>query len=628
MVKKRISIRNHSAESALFMRRTLVIFIAIIAAIGLLISNLYYLQITSYNKYQTRSNANRISVQTIPPNRGLIYDRNGIIIAENRPVYNLQVIVNKTENLEKNILELQKLLKLTDQEIKNFYTQNRNARSFKAIVVRQQLSKKEVAVFSVNQHRFKGFSIQANLKRFYPFGDTLTHALGYIAKINSADLQHIEERDESARYRATEYIGKLGIEKYYEDILHGQPGQRQVEVDSWGKVIRTLSFTPPIPGKDIILNLDVKLQLKAQQLLGENRGSVVVLDAKTGGVLSLVSSPSYDPNLFVQGIGRLQYQELLQSKDRPLINRATQGRYPPASTIKPQMALLALDTGVITEKTEMFDPGWWIVPNSKRRFRDWKRWGHGKVDVYHAIEQSCDTFFYQAAYKIGIDRINPFMAQFGFGNYSGLDIGEETKAIMPSREWKKARFKEPWYDGDTISVGIGQGYWTVTPIQLTKATAILSRKGKVLEPHLLQSIISDGGPVAPERAPQTAIHLKDPHYWKVALDAMYGVTGKKSGTAYKAFAGSAYSVAGKSGTAQVINMKENETYDADKISERHRDNAMFVAFAPFDSPEVVATVVLENAGGGSSNAAPIVRALFDEHFANQASAPIMQSTGL
>ncbi|MFT7052637.1 MAG: penicillin-binding protein 2 [Psychromonas sp.] len=628
MVKKRISIRNHSAESALFMRRTLVIFIAIIVAMGVLISNLYYLQITSFEKYQTRSNDNRINVQTIQPNRGLIYDRNGIIIAENRPVYNLQVIVNKTENLDANILELQKLLSLTDQEIKTFHEQNRYARSFKAIVLRQQLSEKEVALFSVNQHKFKGFSIQANLKRFYPFADTFTHALGYIAKINSSDLQRIEERGESARYRATEYIGKLGIEKYYEDILHGQPGQRQVEVDSWGKVIRTLSFTPPIPGKDIILSLDVKLQLKAQQLLDGNRGSVVMLDTNTGGVLSLVSSPSYDPNLFVQGISSRQYQALLQSKDRPLINRATQGRYPPASTIKPQMALLALDEGVITEQTEIYDPGWWIVPNSKRRFRDWKRWGHGKVDVHKAIEQSCDTFFYQTAYKTGIDRMSPFMKKFGFGNYSGLDIGEETKAIMPSREWKKARFNEQWYDGDTISVGIGQGYWTVTPIQLTKATAILSRKGKVIEPHMLQSIVSAESTFTPPREPQESIQLKDDHYWEVALDAMYAVTSKKSGTADKAFAGSSYSVAGKSGTAQVVSIKENESYDADSMKERHRDNAMFVAFAPFKEPEIVASVVLENAGGGSSHAAPIVRSLFDEYFENKPQSSTTQLSGL
>ncbi len=627
MVKKRISIRNHSAESTLFMRRTVFVAMAILFAIGILISNLYYLQITSFEAYQTRSNANRISVQSIPPNRGLIYDRNGIVLAENRPVYSLQVIVNKTKNLTGNIEQLRQLLSLTEQEVEAFYNKKRQTRSFKAIVIRDNLSPEEVALFTVNQHKFQGFSIQANLKRFYPFGDAFTHVLGYIAKINSNDLQRIEQRGESARYRGTRYIGKLGIEKYYEALLHGQPGQRQVEVDSWGKVIRTLSFTPPVPGKDLKLNIDIKLQLKAQQLLGEHRGSVIIMDAKTGGILALVSNPSYDPNLFVQGISSKQYQALLQSKDRPLINRATQGRYPPASTIKPQMALLALDTGVITESTIINDPGWWQVPGSKRRFRDWKRWGHGKVNVSRAIEQSSDTFFYDTAYKVGIDRISPFMNQFGFGTYSGLDLNEETKAIMPSRDWKKSRFRAPWYDGDTISVGIGQGYWTVTPIQLTKATAILARRGEIIEPRILQSIISSGGALSPVPEPQQPIQLKDDHYWDIALQAMLGVTTKRTGTAHKAFSDTGYTVAGKSGTAQIVSIKEGEEYDASKLKERHRDNAMFVAFAPFESPELVATVILENAGGGSSNAAPIVRAIFDEYFNHLPATQTVQPLG-
>ncbi|MCG6200350.1 penicillin-binding protein 2 [Psychromonas antarctica] len=627
MVKQRISIRNHSAESTLFMRRTLVFFIAILFAIGMLISNLYYLQISSFQSYQTRSNDNRISVQTVIPNRGLIYDRNGIILAENRPVYSLQVIVSKTKNLKENIEQLKELLALTESEISHFNNTKRQTRSFKEIVIRDNLSPKEVAVFTVNQHRFQGFSIQANLKRFYPFGDLFTHVLGYIAKINSKDLQQIEQRGDSASYRGTKYIGKLGIEKYYEELLHGEPGLRQVEVDSWGKVIRTLDFTPPVPGKDLKLNIDIKLQLKAQQLLGDYRGSIIVMNAKTGGILTLISNPSYDPNLFVQGISRKQYQKLLQSKDRPLINRATQGRYPPASTIKPQMALLALDSKVITESTVIYDPGWWIVPGSNRRFRDWKHWGHGKVNVSRAIEESCDTFFYDTAYKVGIDRISPFMEEFGFGKYSGLDIGEETKAIMPSREWKKARFRAPWYDGDTISVGIGQGYWTVTPIQLTKATAILARRGEIIEPNVLHSIISVGGSFAAAHEPQKPIQLHDEHYWDIALQAMLGVTSKRSGTAHRAFANTSYSAGGKSGTAQVVNMKEDEKYDASKMKERHRDNAMFVAFAPFKSPEIVATVVLENAGGGSSNAAPMIRAMFDEYFDNQAATSDIKPLG-
>jgi len=614
VAKKRINIRNHAAESALFMRRTLVVFIAILIAIGVLITNLYYLQIQSFESFQTRSNDNRINVQTVPPNRGLIYDRNGIILAENRPVYSLQAVVKKTKNLKEKIEKLREMLHLSDAEVDSFYSRNRYARSFKPILLRDQLTSEEVALFTVNQHQFQGFSIQANLKRFYPFGDAFTHVLGYIAKINNKDLKRIDEQGETARYRGTNYIGKLGIEKYYEQILHGQPGQRQVEVDSWGKVIRVLSFTPPVPGKDIKLNIDIQLQLKAQKLLGDTRGSVIVMDTRTGGVLSLVSNPSYDPNLFVQGISSKKYNALLNSSDRPLINRATQGRYPPASTIKPQMALLALDSNVITERTSIYDPGWWIVPGSKRRFRDWKRWGHGSVDVNHAIEQSCDTFFYDASYKIGIDRIHPFMQHFGFGKYSGLDLHEETKAIMPSREWKRERYKAPWYDGDTISIGIGQGYWTVTPIQLTQATAILARKGEIIAPQILHSIIYEGGTFTPPRQMSQAIKLKDEHYWDIALKAMYGVTSKKTGTAHRAFADTSYSVAGKSGTAQVINIKENEKYNADNIAEHHRDNAMFVAFAPYESPELVATVILENAGGGSSNAAPIIRALFDEYF--------------
>lgn len=614
MLRKRVSIRNHSAESALFMRRTLVVFIAITIAIGVLITNLYYLQINSFESFQTRSNDNRISVQTVPPNRGLIYDRNGIILAENRPIYSLQVVVKNTKNLKQKVNKIRDMLGLTNEEIEHFYSRNRYARSYRAILLRDQLTSKEVALFTVNQHQFKGFSIKANLKRFYPFGDSFTHVLGYIAKINSKDLTRIEQKGETARYRGTRFIGKLGIEKYYEEILHGQPGQRQVEVDSWGKVIRVLNFTPPIPGKDIKLNIDIQLQLKAQKLLGDTRGSVIVMDTRTGGVLTLVSNPSYDPNLFVQGISSKKYNALLNSRDRPLINRATQGRYPPASTIKPQMALLALNTKVITEHTKIKDPGWWIVPGSKRRFRDWKRWGHGEVDVNHAIEQSCDTFFYDASYKIGIDRINPFMQLFGFGHYSGLDLAEESKAIMPSREWKRARYNSPWYDGDTISLGIGQGYWTVTPIQLTQSVAILARKGKIITPHILHSIVSEGGSLTPPTEVTSQIKLNDEHYWEIALNAMHGVTSKKTGTAHRAFAKTSYTVAGKSGTAQVVNIKEDEEYDADKLSEHQRDNAMFVAFAPYESPEIVATVILENAGGGSSNAAPIVRALFDEYF--------------
>nr|WP_094752717.1 penicillin-binding protein 2 [Psychromonas sp. CD1] len=598
------------------MRRSILVFICIVILLAILVSNLYYLQITSFKKYKTRSNDNRISVQIVPPTRGLIYDRNGIILAENRPIYSLRVIVRNTINLKENLKDLQKLLSITDEELQTFKSKNYYSRSFKSIEIKDQLSQKQVALFTVNQFKYQGFSINATLKRYYPFGDTFTHVLGYIAKINSKDIQRIKNQGKRSLYRGTHYIGKLGIEKYYEDLLHGKPGRRQVEVDSWGKVIRTLNYIPPISGKDIKLNLDVKLQLKAQELLTGYRGSIVILNAKTGGVLSLISSPTYDPNLFVQGISYKKYKALLESKDRPLINRATQGRYSPASTIKPEMALLALNENVITEHSQIYDPGWWIVPGSKRRFRDWNRWGHGMVNVNLAIEQSCDTFFYKAAYKLGIDRISPFMRKFGFGDYSGLDIGEETKAIMPSREWKKERYKAPWYDGDTISIGIGQGYWTSTPIQLAKATAILARRGNVIEPTILRSILSDSGTFKTIQNIQEPLVLKNEKYWDIVLNAMQSVTSKRIGTAHRAFTGVSYTVAGKSGTAQIVSIKEKERYDASKIAERHRDNAIFIAFAPFESPEIVAIVVLENAGGGSSQAAPVIRKLFDEYFSH------------
>lgn len=616
--KQRIKIANHSAEAALFTRRVLVIFLLISIAISALISNMYFLQVTSYKKYQTRSNDNRIKVEPIPPTRGLIYDTNGIILAENKSVYSLKVVVKKASNLKNELKALTKLLSLTDLELINFKKNNYRSKSFKAITIRTALSQKDVALFTANRHHFKGFLIQADLQRYYRFGDTFTHVIGYVSKMNIKDKQTIKKDGEQKRYRGTNYIGKRGIEKYYESLLHGEPGQQQVEVNSWGKVIRTLSYTPQIPGKDIKLNLDLRLQLKAQELLRNQRGSIVVMNVNTGAILALVSNPSYDPNLFVQGITIKQYDELLQSRGRPLLNRATQGHYAPASTIKPEMALLALNTGVITEHTTINDPGWWIVPGSKRRFRDWKQWGHGPhVDVYQAIRESCDTFFYKTAYKVGIDRINPFMEEFGFGKYSGIDINEESYSIMPSRDWKNARFKKPWYDGDTISIGIGQGYWTVTPIQLVKATAALATHGKVLKPTILQSVLSRNGslPLPPQNFP--AIILKNKNYWNIVLKGMHEVVSSPVGTGFRSFKTASYTVAGKSGTAQVVSIKEGQHFTKYKILLHRKDNALFVAFAPYENPEIAVSAILENAGGGSSKAAPMVRKILDEYFNNK-----------
>ena len=616
MARKRIALRDHSAEIALFSNRIVVSFIFVLCVLGLLLSNLYYLQVDSYQDYKTRSNENRVKLVPIAPNRGLIYDRNGILLAENKPVYSLDMIPEKITDIDETIAKLTTLLNLTEDNIDDFHTRLKRQRRFKQVSILTNLSESQVALFSVQQHKYPGVSVNARLKRYYPFGDALTHALGYVARINSNDLNRLEKNGLRTAYAATHDIGKQGIERYYENTLHGEPGFKEVEVNNRGKIVRTLKITPPVPGNDLYLNIDIRLQLKAQKELAGRRGAIILLAPKTGEVLAMISSPSYDPNLFVHGISSKDYNRLLQSKDRPLINRATQGRYPPASTVKPQLAILGLEDGAITPNTIINDRGWFQIPNTKRRFRDWKRWGHGKINVYTAIEQSSDTFFYNLAYNVGIDKINGFMSEFGFGDYTGIDVKEETNAILPSREWKRARYNEPWYQGDTISVGIGQGYWSATPIQLAKATGIVASRGLRPVPQLVKDIKYTNGDKFTPVVELPPLKLKDPANWQVAKDGMHGVVTKNNGTARRAFAKAKYTAAGKSGTAQLYQLGE-EKYDASKIRERLRDNAMFVAYAPFNEPEISATIILENAGGGSSQAAPSARRLFDVYFENK-----------
>lgn len=616
MAGKRVALRDHTAEASLFARRTLVSFIFVIMVLGLLLGNLYYLQVDSYQTYQTRSNENRIKLVPLAPNRGLIYDRNGLLLAENKPVFSLDMVPEKIANIEQTIQDLTPLLGLTEDNTKDFYRQLKRQRRFKQVTILSNISEQQVAAFSVNQHKFPGVSVNARLKRYYPFGDALTHALGYVARINTKDLNRIEKEGKKATYAATHDIGKQGIERSYEDVLHGTPGFKEVEVNNRGKIVKNLKIQPPIPGSDIYLNIDIRLQLEAQRQLAGRRGTIILLAPQSGEILAMVSSPSYDPNLFVHGISSKDYNRLLQSKDRPLINRATQGRYPPASTVKPQLAIMGLEDGAITPSTIINDRGWFQIPNTKRRFRDWKRWGHGKINVYKALEQSSDTFFYNLAYNVGIDKIHSYMSEFGFGQYTGIDIKEETNAVLPSRGWKRARYNQPWYQGDTISVGIGQGYWTATAIQLAKATGIVASKGLRPIPQLVKKIKYNDNKEFEPVTELPPLKLKDPTHWQVAKDGMYGVVNKLNGTAHRAFAKTSYSVAGKSGTAQLYQLGD-EKYDAKKIRERLRDNAMFVAYAPFEKPEISATIILENAGGGSSQAAPVARNLFDTFFKNK-----------
>lgn len=610
MLKHRPTIRDHSAEANLFARRAFVGFVFVLGLVAVLLSNLYTIQVEDHQDYQTRSNDNRIKVIPIAPNRGLIYDRNGVLLAENKPVYNLEVIPEEVDDLDESLDQISKIIAITEQEKQDFLKDIKHTRRFKSQVLKARLDETEVAKFSVNQHKFPGFSIEARLARHYPFGDTLTHALGYVAKLNRKELNQLEQEDRATNYRATHDIGKLGIEKYYEETLHGKVGSQRVEVNNRGRVIRTLSMTQPQPGSDLVLTLDVGLQQIAQHALKDMRGAVVVMDAKDGGVLALYSNPSYDPNLFVHGISSKNYKALL-NQDRPLINRTTQGRYAPASTVKPLMAVLALEENIVNESTSMWDPGFFQIPNVEHKWRDWKRWGHGHVDVYKAIEESCDTYFYDAAYRLGITKISDFMARFGYGDLSGIDIHEETTAILPSKEWKEGRFKESWWRGDTISVGIGQGYWTATPIQIANATNILVNRGINHPPHLVQVIKKDNDITQINNEEKPPVILKDPRHWQVSLDAMHNTVQKISGTAHKAFKGTNYDSAGKTGTAQVVSIAQGERYDAESLKERQRDNTIYVGFAPYSDPKIVVSVVLENNHGGIQ----IARQLMDYYFA-------------
>ncbi|MCJ2375731.1 penicillin-binding protein 2 [Vibrio sp. ZSDZ34] len=616
MFRRRSQIRDHQAEARLFKSRAIVAFLGIIVLISLLIANLYNIQINQYQDYKTRSNDNRIKVVPIAPNRGLIYDRNGVLLAENRPVFNLEVIPERVKNMDETIVKLRQFLEIPPERVEAFERERRRTRRFKSVPLLTQLTEQQVALFSVNQHKFPGVEISATLKRFYPYGDVLTHVIGYVSRINDRDMQRLARAEQEANYQATRDIGKLGIERYYEKTLHGTAGYQEVEVNSRGRVLRTLKFIPPVPGQDIVLNLDINLQLKVHKLLDGRRGSAIVLDPKDNGVLAMVSSPSYDPNAFVHGISSKAYRKLLDDKNRPLVNRATLGIYPPASTVKPFIAVAALQEGEITPNTTRNDPGYWRIPNSKTRpFRDWLRWGHGTVDILKALEESVDTFFYQIAYDLGIDRLSTWMMMFGFGDYTGIDIHEESKANMPTRDWKMARHRTPWYQGDTIPVGIGQGYWTATPMQIAKATSVLVNHGEVLSPHLLKATVNNGDNF--DQQALAEIESKPPitgvqeRYWNIALEGMRLVNHGKKGTARRAFAKMPYITGGKSGTAQVFSLAQDQEYNADELAEHLKDHALFTGFAPFKNPEVIVTVVLENAGGGSSNGAPVARQLFD-----------------
>ena len=638
MIRSRATIRNHTAESNLFTRRAFIAFFGVLFLLLVLLSNVYFLQVSSYEKYQTRSNSNRIKLLPVAPNRGLIFDRNGVLLADNKPVFNLSVIPEDVNALKESIENVSELLGISDERQDKFFKSVKRKRRFKQIELQPRLTPEQVALFSVNQHKFPGIFVDARLKRFYPFADLTTHNLGYVARINRKDVQKLEREGNIENYAATYGMGKLGIEKYYEELLHGTIGHQEVEINNQGRIIRTLNYTPPVPGKNITLTLDIELQMIAKKALKGKRGAVVAMNPKTGGILAMYSNPSYDGNLFVNGISSKNYNKILKSKDLPLINRAVQG-YPPASTVKPFLALLGLEDGVITAKTKINDPGWYQLEGLPNKYRDWKKWGHGLVDLNKAIEQSCNIYFFDLAFKLGITKISRMMEKFGFGDYTGIDIHEESRGIMPSVEWKRARYNKSWYTGETLSVGIGQSYWTVTPIQLANALTTLVNKGGRRVPHFLKatdsSIVTNSTLTADKDEldessnqynvedvvyeEQVPIQLKDNKNWDLVLKAMHRTVQKVGATAYPPFKGTKYNAAGKTGSAQLASIKQDEDYDADNTQERKRDNAMFIAFAPFNAPEIVVAVAIENVakGGGGSNAGPVARQIMDQYFGDR-----------
>ncbi|EGJ6728077.1 TPA: penicillin-binding protein 2 [Salmonella enterica subsp. enterica serovar Wedding] len=625
MSRKKIQFRNYSAEARLFARRATIAFLVVVGSFGILIVNLYRLQIRHHDFYQTRSDQNDIKMLPLAPARGGIFDRHGVPLVQNITLYRLQIIPGKVRDMDDLLNELRPVVNLSDSDITRFRHALSHSGRYKEVLLKPDLNEVEVARFAVNQHRFRGVMLESYQQRSYPFGSTLAHVVGYVSKINERDLRRLAREGQDANYAADLDIGKQGIEAYYEKILHGQTGYQEVEVDSHGRIVRLLKETPPAAGSNLHLTLDVRLQQYIEHLLQGQRAAVVVLDPRDGGVLAMVSSPSYDPNPFVEGISHRAYSSLLNDPARPLINRVTQGLYPPASTVKPFMALAALFSGVITPTTQYFGGPSWLLPGTKRRYRDWLKSGHGMLNVTKSIEESADTFFYQVAYDMGINRIHEWLGQFGYGQLTGIDINEEYAGLLPSREWKQRVHHTSWYQGDTISVGIGQGYWIATPIQMVKALSVLLNNGKTITPHLLSSI-SKGQHKTYLNTPPAISQVGDPDspYWGLIRDAMYGMANRPNGTGYKLFHSADYQVAAKSGTSQVFSLKADETYNAKMIPVRLRDHVFYTAFAPYQHPTVAIALIMENGGGEGVSAGPTTRAILDHIFQPDRSGPAEQ----
>jgi len=600
--------KDHAGESRLFAGRALMAGVLVFAAMSVVMARLIQLQIGSHAHFSTRSRDNQVELTPLPPTRGLIYDADGVLLANNDPSFSLEVVPEKIQDLEATLEALGKLIRIEDEDLKRFVRLRRQRRRFVGVPIRTALELEEIARFAIDGHRFPGIAIRVRPLRTYPLGKYMAHVLGYLGRINERELEYLG----ASNYAGTHHVGKNGVEKTYEDLLHGTVGFQQVEVNARGRILRMLEQRPPRAGKDLRLYLSSRLQRAAHAALGERRGAIVAIAPRTGGILALVSRPDFDPNLFVKGISAADYKALRDSPDKPLLNRAVRGQYPPGSTVKPFIALGGLEGGIVDPADSEWCPGYYRLPGHRRKYRCWSRWGHGRTTMKKAIVRSCDVYFYKLAHAMGIDRLHDFLAGFGFGRRSGIDIAGELGGLLPSRAWKKRARAQVWFPGETLITGIGQGFFIATPLQLAAATATLAARGRLIRPRVVRAVGGGGAEAAREFPTQVRRLPLASHNLDRIIDAMEKVVAGARGTA-RHIRTDAYRIAGKTGTAQVFSVKQNAHYRESEVAERMRDHALFVAFAPVEDPRIAVAVVVENGGHGGVVAAPIARRIMDSY---------------
>jgi len=605
------AIKDHFLETQIFSQRILIAGLIMFFLLILLLSRLFYLQITNQQHYATLSDNNRVSIRPIPPTRGLIFDRNGILLAQNLPSFTLEIIPEHVKDLDKTLKHIAELITISKEDLKRFQKNRRKKRRFEGVPLRFRLNDEEVAKISVQQNNLEGVIIKAQLSRHYPQGKLASHAVGYVSRINEAELRKLN----ASNYSATTHIGKVGIERTYEDILHGKVGFQHVETNAQGRVLRVLSRTLPVSGKNLYLNLDSKVQAIAEKNLEEHNGALVAIDPRNGAVIAMVSTPVYDPNLFVHGISRKNYKALSTSPERPLFNRALRGQYPPGSTIKPFIGLAGLELKTMQTHDDLNCPGWYMIKTDERRYRDWKKRGHKKTDLRKAITESCDVFFYDLAVKLGIDNMSSYLAQFGLGQKTGIDLRGELSGLNPSREWKRRNRNLPWFPGETLITGIGQGFMLTTPLQLASITATISKMGQRFKPQMVYAIQDEQNSALIKTKAELLkpVPINDENNWKSVLSAMKNVVYGVHGTARGIKRNLKYTLAGKTGTAQVFGIAQDAEYKKEDIAKKLQDHALFIGFAPYENPRIAVALIVENGGHGGSAAAPIVRKVMDQY---------------